>query len=204
MNKKDLLLVTIIGGAVGILVQPMIQNLVISPTFFIRVGAFLGFLIFAPFALTVAYFLSKILPVLYQFAKFGAVGVLNSFIDFGILNLLIFLFSIRSGLLFSIFKAISFLCATTNSYFWNKYWTFESSNKPKVSEAAKFYTIAIIGGFLNVSVASLIFSGIHRPEYIPVNLWANVAALGGILSAFIWNFLGYKFVVFKKEEENKI
>ena len=200
MNKKDLLLVTIIGGAVGILVQPMIQNLVISPTFFIRVGAFLGFLIFAPFALTVAYFLSKILPVLYQFAKFGAVGVLNSFIDFGILNLLIFLFSIRSGLWFSIFKAISFLCATTNSYFWNKYWTFESSNKPKVSEAAKFYTIAIIGGFLNVSVASLIFSGIHRPEYIPVNLWANVAALGGILSAFIWNFLGYKFVVFKKEE----
>jgi len=200
MNKKDLLLVTIIGGAVGILVQPMIQNLVTSPTFFIRVGAFLGFLILAPSALTIAYFLSKILPVLYQFAKFGAVGVLNSFIDFGILNLLIFLFSIGSGLWFSIFKAISFLCATTNSYFWNKYWTFESSNKPKVSEAAKFYTIAIIGGFLNVSVASLIFSGINRPEYIPVNLWANVAALGGILSAFIWNFLGYKFVVFKKEE----
>jgi len=200
MNKKDLLLVTIIGGAVGILVQPMIQNLVASPTFFIRVGAFLGFLILAPLALTIAYFLSKILPVLYQFAKFGAVGVLNSFIDFGILNLLIFLFSIGSGLWFSIFKAISFLCATTNSYFWNKYWTFESSNKPKVSEAAKFYTIAIIGGFLNVSVASLIFSGINRPEYIPVNLWANVAALGGILSAFIWNFLGYKFVVFKKEE----
>ena len=200
MNKKDLLLVTIIGGAVGILVQPMIQNLVTSPTFFIRVGAFLGFLILAPLALTIAYFLSKILPVLYQFAKFGAVGVLNSFIDFGILNLLIFLFSIGSGLWFAIFKAISFLCATTNSYFWNKYWTFESSNKPKVSEAAKFYTIAIIGGFLNVSVASLIFSGINRPEYIPVNLWANVAALGGILSAFIWNFLGYKFVVFKKEE----
>jgi len=200
MNKKDLLLVTIIGGAVGILVQPMIQNLVTSPTFFIRVGAFLVFLILAPLALAVAYFLSKILPVLYQFAKFGAVGALNSFIDFGILNLLIFLFSIGSGLWFSIFKAISFLCATTNSYFWNKYWTFESSNKPKVSEAAKFYTIAIIGGFLNVSIASFIFSGINRPEYIPVNLWANVAALGGILSAFIWNFLGYKFVVFKKEE----
>jgi putative flippase GtrA len=200
MNKKDLLLVTIIGGAVGVLVQPMIQNLVTSPTFFIRVGAFLGFLILAPSALIIAYFLSKILPVLYQFAKFGAVGALNSFIDFGILNLLIFLFSIGSDLWFSIFKAISFLCATTNSYFWNKYWTFESSNKPKVSEAAKFYTIAITGGFLNVSIASLIFSGINRPEYIPVNLWANVAALGGILSAFIWNFLGYKFIVFKKEE----
>jgi len=200
MNKKDLLLVTIIGGAVGILVQPMIQNLVASPTVFIRAGAFLGFLIFAPFALTVAYFLSKILPVLYQFAKFGAVGALNSFIDFGVLNLLIFLFSIKSGLWFSIFKAISFLTATTNSYFWNKYWTFESFKKPKVSEAAKFYTIAIIGGFLNISVASFIFSGINRPEFISVNLWANVAALGGILSAFIWNFLGYKFVVFKKDE----
>jgi len=200
MNKKDLLLVTIIGGAVGILVQPMIQNLVASPTIFIRVGAFFGFLIFAPFALIVAYFLSKIFSVLYQFAKFGAVGTLNSFIDFGVLNLLIFLFGIESGLWFSIFKAISFLCATTNSYFWNRYWTFESSNKPKVSEAAKFYTIAIIGAFLNISVASFIFSGVSRPEFISVNLWANVAALGGILSAFIWNFLGYKFIVFKKEE----
>jgi putative flippase GtrA len=199
MNKKDLLLVTIIGGAVGILVQPMIQNLVTSPTFFIRVGAFLGFLILAPLALTIAYFFSKILPVLYQFAKFSAVGTLNSFIDFGVLNLLIFLFSIKSGLWFSIFKTISFLCATTNSYFWNKYWTFESQEKPKVSEAVKFYTIAIIGGFLNISVASFIFSGVNRPEFISVNLWANISALGGILSALIWNFLGYKFLVFKTQ-----
>jgi putative flippase GtrA len=198
-KQKDFKLVTIVGGLVGILIQPMIQNLVANPSFYLRIGAFVFFLVLAPFALMVAYFLSKIIPVVYQFAKFAAVGTLNSFIDFGVLNLLIFLTNIASGIGFSIFKAISFLVATTNSYFWNKYWTFESGGSPQVKEAAKFYTIAIIGGFLNISVASFIVNGIARPEFISINLWANIGALGGILGAFIWNFLGYKFLVFKKQ-----
>ncbi len=200
MNKKDLKLVTIIGGAVGILIQPMIQNLVANPSIYLRIGSFIFFLFLAPFALLVAYLLGKIIPVIYQFAKFAAVGTLNSFIDFGVLNLLIFLTNIASGIWFSVFKTISFLTATTNSYFWNKYWTFESGGSPQVKEAAKFYTIAIIGGILNVSIASLVVNGISRPEFISVNLWANIGALCGILSAFIWNFLGYKFLVFKKKD----
>lgn len=201
MNKKDLKLVATIGALVGILIQPMIQNLVVEPTVFLRIGAFLGFLILAPLALGVAYLLSKIIPVLYQFAKFSAVGTLNSFIDFGVLNFLIFLTNIAFGWWYTIFKAISFVCATTNSYFWNRYWTFEAGGKPKVSEAAKFYSIAVVGGFVNVSVASLVVNGIARPEFISVNLWANIGALCGIFSAFLWNFIGYKFLVFKKKTE---
>lgn len=202
INKKDFKFVTIIGALVGILVQPMIQNLISELNIYLRIGVFFGFFFLAPFALFIAYLLGKIIPVLYQFAKFSAVGTLNSFIDFGVLNLLIFLTNIAVGWWFTIFKAISFLCATTNSYFWNRYWTFESNTKPKVDEAAKFYSIAIIGGFLNVSVASYIVNGVTRPEFISVNLWANIAALCGIFSALIWNFIGYKFLVFKKNKVN--
>ncbi len=200
MNKKDFGLVTIIGAAVGILVQPMIQNLVSNPSIYLRIGTFFFFLFLAPFALFIAYLIGKVFSVIYQFAKFAAVGSLNSFIDFGVLNLLIFLTSISGGIWFTLFKIISFLCATTNSFFWNKYWTFETHGSPKAGETLKFYTTAIIGGILNIGIASLIVNGITRPEIISPNLWANIGALCGILSAFLWNFLGYKFVVFKKQE----
>jgi putative flippase GtrA len=200
MNKKDFELVTLIGALVGLLVQPMIQNLVSSPTTIIRFGAFFGFLVLAPLALFVAYLIGKIIPVIYQFAKFAAVGTLNSFVDFGVLNLLIFLTQIASGWGYTIFKTISFLSATTNSYFWNRSWTFESKEKPQIGEAAKFYIIAIIGGFLNITIASYVVNGISRPEFITPNLWANIGALCGIFSALLWNFLGYKFIVFKKNK----
>ncbi|MGC8776255.1 MAG: GtrA family protein [Minisyncoccia bacterium] len=202
MDKKDLKLVTIIGALVGILVQPMIQNLVQAPSLALRIGAFFGFLILAPLALFIAYLIGKYIPVIYQFAKFAAVGTLNSFVDFGILNLLIFLSEIAAGWWYTVFKAISFLGGTTNSYFWNRSWTFSADSGPKVGEAAKFYTIAIIGGFVNISVASFVVNGITRPGFISPNLWANIGALCGIFSALLWNFLGYKFIVFKKKEEN--
>ncbi|MCX7589448.1 MAG: GtrA family protein [Patescibacteria group bacterium] len=198
MNKNDLKLVTIIGALVGILVQPMIQNLINEPTIFLRIGAFVVFFILAPLALIIAYLIGKIFPILYQFAKFSAVGTLNSFVDFGVLNLLIWITNINIGWWYTIFKAISFLSGTTNSYFWNRYWTFESKDKPRLNEATKFYSIAIIGGFLNISVASFIVNGITRPDYISSNLWANIGALCGIFSALLWNFIGYKFIVFKK------
>jgi putative flippase GtrA len=200
MNKKDLLLVTVIGAAVGILSQPIIANLVVSPTIAVRLGVFCGFLILAPAALLIAHIVGKIVPVIYQFAKFAAVGALNSFIDVGVLNLLIFFTGIASGIGFSVFKAISFLSATTNSYFWNKYWTFSASNRSTTGEVTKFYTIAIVGGLLNIGVASFVVNAINRPEAISPNLWANVGALAGIACSFLWNFLGYKFLVFKKPE----
>lgn len=208
VRKKDFLLVLVIGAAVGLLIQPIIVNLVAEPAFVLRVSVFLGLVAFAPFALAVASWLGKIWAVLYQFAKFGAVGTLNSFIDLGFLNLLIYLSGIAAGWPFSVFKAISFLIATTNSYFWNKYWTFGSTNRSTAGEVTKFYTIAVVGSFVNVSVASFVVNGLSRPEIITPNLWANIGALAGIFSALFWNFLGYKFLVFKppvvKEEFSKI
>jgi putative flippase GtrA len=198
MDRKDLLLVTIIGAAVGLLSQPIVANIFASPSATVRIGIFTGFLVLAPVALGIAYLIGKVIPVIYQFAKFAATGTLNSFIDGGVLNLLIFLTGIAAGIGYSVFKTISFICATTNSYLWNKYWTFGSFGRVTSGEVAKFYTIAVMGGILNIGVASLVVNAIGRPQPISPNLWANIGALAGIGCSFLWNFLGYKFLVFKR------
>ncbi len=198
MSKKDFLLVTLIGALVGVLVQPIIVNLVQQPSAALRLGLLLGFTILAPLALFIAALIAKFIPVIYQFAKFAAVGSLNTVIDFGVLNLEIFLSGIAGGILYSVFKGISFLVATTNSFFWNKFWTFESREQATAGQAFSFYLIAGLAWLVNVLVASFVVNGLNRPLAVSPNLWANIGALAGIASSFLINFLGYKYFVFKK------
>ncbi len=196
MIKKDFILVTIIGAAVGLLIQPIIVNLITNPSFKLRLVIFFGFLVLAPAALFVAYLLGKIWATIYQFAKFAAVGALNTFIDFGVLNLEIIFSGIAGGAMYSFFKGISFLAATTNSFFWNKYWTFGSRTAANPKETSKFYAVAIVGWIVNVSLASFVVNAMSRPVSISPNLWANIGALTGVAGSFLWDFLGYKFLVF--------
>lgn len=187
-----------IGFAVGLLVQPIIVNLVSRPSVLLRVAVLIALVILAPLALFIASLVSRILPVLYQFAQFAAVGVLNTSIDLGVLNLEIFLSGRASGIYFSAFKAVSFVASTFNSYLWNKHWTFGSGETKASKEIVKFYAFAAVGLALNVSVASYIVNSTNRPLTISANLWANIGAIAGIFSALVWDFLSYKYFVFKK------
>lgn len=206
MNKKDFRAGVIIGAAVGLLCQPMLSTL--SETLAglgldvgtgSRIAIFVIFLILGPLALWIASFIGRSVPVVYQFAKFAAVGTLNSFIDFGFINLLIAITGIAAGTGYVIFKAISFLLATTNSFFWNKHWTFSGRHGDSAGdEVRKFYSIAIVGWVLNVGAASLLVNFVPHAG-VSDNLWANAGALLGIAVSLFWNFLGYKFFVFTRK-----
>lgn len=200
MTRKDLEASFVIGAGVGLLIQPILANIVTSihMTFLMRVAVFVFFTLFAPFALWLCAMIAKVWKAFYQFGQFAAVGTLNSFIDVGVFNLETFLYgsTIISTTLFAVFKAISFLFATTNSFAWNRNWTFGSTDKINAGEVTGFYTVAIIGWAANVGVATLVKS--IGPE---TKIWVDlVAPLAGILTTFIWNFLGYKYFVFKKRE----
>ena len=202
-QKKDVRMIFVIGAALGLLVQPILANNLSGQllTPLTRTLAFLFFLFFAPFALWISSLVARVWQGFYQFAKFAAVGVLNSFIDIGIFNLETFLYgsSFVGTLVFAVFKAISFVCATTNSFFWNKHWTFSAKEKTNTKEVASFYTVALIGWVLNVAVATAV--KVLGPTGITesAHLWTNlVAPIAGILASFLWDFFGYKFFVFKK------
>lgn len=134
-----------------------------------------------------------------QFGKFFIVGILNTGIDFLVLNLLMWLTQTYEGGSVIIFNTISFSVAVINSYLLNKYWTFQdksAGNSP--TQFAKFLTVSIIGWGLNTailySVTTLIspFFGLSRA------LWANFAKAMATGVVLIWNFVGYKLFVFKK------
>ncbi len=202
MSRGDLKAAFIIGGGVGLLIQPILANNVPAHylaylTLTARLGVFVFFLVLAPLALYIARLLTRWLAGIYQFAQFAAVGTLNSFIDLGVFNLETFFYgsSIIGNGLFALFKAISFVCATTNSFVWNKYWTFGAQEKPKAGEVTAFYGVALVGWALNVGVATLVKSAGPASH-----VWVNIVApLGGVAASFLWDFFGYKYWVFKKQ-----
>lgn len=204
MSRSDFLKVTIIGGLVGLLIQPILANVIVGGVGLgIRIALFVGLLIMAPVALFVAHLIDRSGKGFYQFAQFAAVGTLNSFIGIGILNLETYLYgtSIISNGLYALFAAISFLCGTTNSFFWNKNWTFKDSNNNRAGAGTvtSFYVIALIGWALSVGVGTLVkAAGPASSEKI----WTDVVApLAGIAVSFLWNFFGYKYFVFRKESK---
>ena len=201
MKRGDLLKITIIGALVGLLIQPILTTTIFTHgvSFGIRAIIFIALLLLAPIALAILSWLGKWIPVLYQFGKFAAVGTLNSFVDLGVFNLEILAVPSPGVWTYRILKSVSFLCGTTNSFFWNKFWTFNSQEPASFRQTVKFYSVAVIGFFLNVAIASYVFSNITAPVSFSPALWANVGALCGILVVFIWNFLGYKYFVFKKK-----
>ena len=133
-----------------------------------------------------------------QATRFCIVGVVNTVIDIVVLNLLILVTGTgHSGPLFTAFKTISFGAALLNSFFMNSRWTFacESASRPTVSQGAQFVVISVLSSVVNVASASYVASFMKPPAELAA-YWPTVAALVGTVFSFVFNFIGYKFLVF--------
>ncbi|MCX6720973.1 MAG: GtrA family protein [Candidatus Staskawiczbacteria bacterium] len=96
----------------------------------------------------------------------------------------------------TIVKAVSFLIAATIKYFGNKYWAFDSPEKDGTGkEAVQFLVITLIGLLINVASFS-IFVRINIG--LNTELWRQLSVIFAMFITAIWNFCGYKFLVFKK------
>lgn len=197
MIKKDYLLVSIIGAGFGLFLTPVLEN--IQPAFWHLtianvVGLAVFFGIFANFALATASFLSHSWPAIWQFAKYAAVGSFNSLLDIGLLNFLSFVFGVYRGPLLAIFNVITFSIAVTNSYFWNKFWVFESAAPVGFIEYLKFVVATVGGVAINTAIVYLLT--LDTPIGFSLPLWENVAKLAAVVPTLIWNFFAYRTLVF--------
>lgn len=147
------------------------------------------------------YILSKLArPVFFEMGKFVSVGILNTLIDFGILNLLSYIFVIHSGSAIALFNGFSFSVAVINSYFWNKFWTFRAggSSGEGAKDFAQFVFVSLIGLGLNTGIVYFLTTLVGAPQSVSPALWENIVKTIAIPVNLTWNFLGYKFWVFRK------
>ncbi|MEK7193862.1 MAG: GtrA family protein [Patescibacteria group bacterium] len=158
-----------------------------------------------------------------QAGKFVLVGVLNTLIDVIILNAFVFLgltaAFILLGQKFLIANIISVFVAMLNSFILNKLWTFESKEGNLYQQILSFFVITVIGMFVIhqiifnslyfgfEAISSFVVSVVHLVGlsriFSDAFVTLNFAKGAAIIVSLIWNFLGYKFIVFKPPSEPK-
>jgi|SRR6185369_2091363 len=198
LTGRDLIFGAINGAFIGILAPFIFSNL--GTHLPVRVSFFVPLLaLFSSLGIAAGYLLSKIKPFFFQLSKFGLIGVANTVVDLGIYNLFIYMTDISNGYLISVFKCFSVLAAIINSYVWNKFWSFEKKEVSNVGEEfTQFLMVSLIGLLLNVGITSFVVNIITAPAGIPEKTWANIGGLAASVLVLSWNFIGYKFLVFKK------
>lgn len=203
-------------------------------------------------------------PVILQILRFGAIGVLNTALDFIILNYLTKSFGIESGLQLGMINVIGFSAAIIQSYIWNKAWAFTAGSASPLQNAwrlisvgglgtisfllviigaaaavtntyflfilvvflvaeiliwyafalrlrsqdgehvgkqfLEFLIVSIIGLIINSFIVAIVSGWLATPleSLINSDTIKNVAKILATGVSMIWNFLGYKLVVFRK------
>ena len=200
VKKSDIISSLVIGEAAALLMIGIGRN-VAWPE---RAAAFLPSLpFFFPFftlAVMVAGALaSRLAPFLYQLVKFSLVGSLNFLIDLGVLNLFITLTGVSQGFFAGTFKAAAFLVAMVSSLLWNKLWTFNATSVENAGrQFFQFFLVTSVGFLINVGVFMLVNDYVGPYAAIDPKTWASVSAAGAAAVGLGWNFLGYRFLVFRK------
>jgi len=197
--KKDFIFSLIIGEITAWFAVIVLKNLGFSYSYLILVPIILPILWLI--GIIIGNYLGKFYIIFYQAVKFVEIGFLNTGVDFGILNGLIYLSGISRGIFYSVFKGTSFIVAVFSSYFLNKYWTFQAgeSKGSKSVEFLKFLIVSIIGFLINVGIASLVVNFVVPFGGLNAVIWANVGAVIATAISLIWNFFGYKLIVFKQD-----
>jgi len=218
MKKVDIIVSLIIGAISALIAMFVLSSADWSQLPLIGKYPYLVFIVFpigAVGMIFVANVLAAKITVLLQIAKCFLVGVLNTFIDLGALGafmwiifaeqfsrtreMIVLFGSIEIDPLYAAFKAFSVSIAAVNSYFWNKYWTFDKrGTKPEGKEFIKLYIVTGAGFFLNIGISTFIFKNVDPLFGLELGAWGIFAAGMAAFVSFVWNFVGYKFLVFKK------
>ncbi len=132
-----------------------------------------------------------------KFLRFVIIGVINTVIDLGALNLLILSFGLQEPFLFSIYKAVSFSLAIINSYWMNKKFTFEFTAQ-KATTFPMFVLVSLVGLGVNVGGASVAFYLLEKSfTALGGHALATISGVTGSILGLAVNYLSYKHIVFK-------
>ena len=139
------------------------------------------------------------LKTLKQFLAYGAVGLLNTALNFLFINIGIFLTGATKGPVFIFVSFIVFTALVFHSFIWNRFLIFKRDNPRELHrEYIAFFSVTSFSALLNLFILHVLVDIVGAPAPISLHLWANIAIAVTIPSSVLINFLGYKFLVFKE------
>ncbi|MEK7576599.1 MAG: GtrA family protein [Patescibacteria group bacterium] len=205
MFKKDFVLAGVIGFITAVFATPILYYSNDSSWIISRFGVtFPVWIIFIilPLAEYSGYIIaSKLFShilALRQLGRFGITGLMNFCVDAGsgIFLSQLFQIDIKSNN-FIPFLFLTAAIAIVNSYFWQRTWTFGEKTEPTRKEFIAFLVVTLVGLSINITATKI---AIHSFSILHISNNAQLLSISKIAATAIslfWNFLGYKFFVFK-------
>lgn len=140
-----------------------------------------------------------------RFLKFAAVGAVGSLVDFGVMNLLTRLFSMR--LVYA--GTISFICAVINNFTGNRYWTYpESRSRHILQQLGMFFVVNAIGIAIRIPILHFVeppLEGVFADMNAFSSISPEVAAKNATLAiaigiVMLWNFFVNRYWTYNDVE----
>ncbi len=140
-------------------------------------------------------------PVVYQFLRFACIGLLNTALNFLILNTVSKALGISQGWQLGAIDIFSFSIAIVQSYLWNRTWTFGTeAGSSLLKNFIRLVLVGLLGSFAVIAV--LLFSSFSAPWYyffttLIIYLIAEIVLWRSFdFHLSDWNHESHSFIIF--------
>ncbi len=141
-----------------------------------------------------------------RFLRFAVVGMIGAVIDFGVANLLVYVFFAP----LVIAGTISFISAILSNFFWNRYWTYpDSRSKPIAQQLIQFAVVNGLGLTIRIPILRWLEPVFYRlfsrlpfslPVFSPDVLAKNLTLAVAVLIVMFWNFFVNRYWTYSDVE----
>lgn len=134
---------------------------------------------------------------LIQFIKFAVVGIVNTGVDWLVFFLLTKIEWFGADKIHeSGAKGLAFMVAVSNSYIWNRIWTFQGQSKNITREYLIFFLVSLGGLIINTAAFYLTRQYIFKFDNLTDKIIPLICAS---TSGTFWNFFASRNLVFKSK-----
>lgn len=133
---------------------------------------------------------------LFQYFKFGAIGLTSGALDLGSLNLMLLLGPTGNHFIVVVYNTIAYSLAVLNSYIWNSRFTFREGLKRSRKQKIAFVLQAAVSLLISdgvLYVATILLSFV---SFLPRLMDYNIAKLISMFLSSLASFFFMKYFVF--------
>jgi putative flippase GtrA len=202
MRPRDYVITSVLAGFSALLIVPILLHTNVLPfklSSLLIFGFILGIILLEDVALFVCGVAAHYFPFMRKLARFSSAGVFNTILDTSILNGLIYIFKVYAGPSIVAFNLVSFCITLVISYFINRTWSFETAVKPHTKEFSLFIMVVLGSLAINSALIFYLTTIMTPPQGISPVSWVIFAKLLTAIVSMLWNFIGFHFIVFRKE-----